>query len=89
MHITNEFENKHLSIPNLFKKYHKWIGKEESENKHLSILSNTCLVISNNYTNCRGKGPRLYIGPWILSEDSDTSEEEQIDVRSSQLKPRK
>ena len=35
----------------------------------------------------RIKGPRPYVGPWVLSKDIDRSkEEEQIVVKRSQLK---
>ena len=27
------------------------------------------------YTQCRGKGPKLYIGPWALAEDIGWSED--------------
>ena len=37
----------------------------------------------------KDKGPRSYIGPWVLSEDIDRFEEEQITIRSSQLKSHK
>ena len=30
----------------------------------------------NKYNFCRGKGPKLYIGPWTLSEDIDWSKNE-------------
>ena len=35
---------------------------------------------------CRGEGPRSYIGPWILSEEINRFEKEQIVIRGSQLK---
>ena len=38
---------------------------------------------------CRDKGPKSYIGPWALSEDIDRSKEEQIAIKSSQLKSHK
>ena len=37
----------------------------------------------------RDKGPRSYIGPWVLSEDIDMSENEQTTIRSSHLKSHK
>ena len=39
--------------------------------------------------NCRGEGPISYIGPWVLSEDIDKFEKEQIIIRCSQLKSHK
>ena len=39
--------------------------------------------------NCRGEGLISYIGPWILSEDIDKFEKEQIIIRCSQLKSHK
>ena len=38
------------------------------------------------YAFCWGKGPRSYIGPWVLSEDIDRSEEKQVVVKHFQLK---
>ena len=38
---------------------------------------------------CRGKGLRLYIGTWALSEDINRSEDKQIIVKYSQTKFRK
>ena len=35
---------------------------------------------------CRDKGPKSYIGPWVLSEDVEWSEERQIFSRYSNLK---
>ena len=35
---------------------------------------------------CRDKGPKSYIGPWVLSEDVKWFEEGQIVIRGSNLK---
>ena len=38
---------------------------------------------------CKGKGPRSYIGPWALSKDLNRPEDKQIMMKDSQTKFRK
>ena len=38
---------------------------------------------------CRGKGPRSYIEPWVLSKDINRSEDKQIMMKDSRTKFRK
>jgi len=45
-----------------------------------------CRIRDVVHTYCRDKGLESYIGPWVLSEDVEWFEEEQIIIRSSNLK---
>ena len=42
--------------------------------------------LSLYYSRCRDKGLESYIGLWVLSEDVEWTEEEQIVIRGSNLK---
>ena len=37
-----------------------------------------CSILILKFSNCGDYGPKLYIGPWALSEDTNKSEETNI-----------
>ena len=62
--------------------------KKKKEKMLIYSFSYTLRIIINAHKihACRDKGPKSYIGPWVLSEDVGWSEEEQIVIKDSNFK---
>ena len=65
--------------------------KKKKEKMLIYSFSYTLRIIINAHKihACRDKGPKSYIGPWVLSEDVEWSEKGQIVIRGSNLKSHK